>query len=258
MRRRRQKNTLLPKMLGLAVLVNAILLPILAQLGVFKGITGQRLTPVQLVQAPPPPPKPKERARRNRPHVVHHSQTARRAAPREASRSTEPKVRVVATPSTGTGNSGEGNSGITTSEGPTDGNSTVKPPNGPVTPPITPPVTPPPTPTPPVAPPPAPVAPPPPHIPVTTAPTVVQEVRPTIPADFAEEHLPVTFRAAFHVHLDGTATVEVLDSTGDKTLDRLALEAAQRWTFRPATEDGKPVDGGCLRLRVDFVPNDEG
>ena len=43
MARRRQKNNLLPKMIGIAVIVNAILLPILAQFGVFKGIHGQRL-----------------------------------------------------------------------------------------------------------------------------------------------------------------------------------------------------------------------
>ena len=83
MRRRRQKNTLLPKMLGLAVLVNAILLPILAQLGVFKGIRGQRLTPVQLVQAPPPPPKPKAQSRQAKPHVA---QRRTAAPPRRAAR----------------------------------------------------------------------------------------------------------------------------------------------------------------------------
>ena len=59
MRRRRQKNTLLPKMLGLAVLINAILLPILAQFGVFKSIGGRpRLTEVELVKVPLPEKRP--------------------------------------------------------------------------------------------------------------------------------------------------------------------------------------------------------
>ena len=36
MRRRRKKNTLLPKMIGLAVVINAVLLPLLARMGAFK------------------------------------------------------------------------------------------------------------------------------------------------------------------------------------------------------------------------------
>ena len=261
MRRRRQKNTLLPKMLGLAVLVNAILLPILAQLGVFKGMKGQRLTPVQLVQAPPPPPKPKT-PQRAKPHVVHH-QTARRAATRPtAPVPSGPKVRVVATSSTGTGGGGAGDSGITTSEGPTGGTPTLAPPPTPTAPTPAPnpapPPTPAPTPTPQPAPPPTPApAPPPPHVPVLIAASVVNRVEPQIPADFADENLPASFRAVFHVHADGKTTVEPSATTGDKTLDQLALDAARRWTFRPATEDGKPVDS-YLRLTVNFVSNSEG
>ncbi len=58
MSRRRKKNTLLPKMVGLAVVVNAVLLPLLAHFGAFKAIHGQRLTPVRLVSLPPPPKRP--------------------------------------------------------------------------------------------------------------------------------------------------------------------------------------------------------
>jgi len=87
--------------------------------------------------------------------------------------------------------------------------------------------------------------------------SVIDRVEPHLPADFADENLPATFRAVFHVHADGTVTVEPAASTGDKTLDQLALDAARRWTFRPATEDGRPVDS-YLRLTVNFVPSDEG
>ena len=35
------------------------------------------------------------------------------------------------------------------------------------------------------------------------------------------------------------------------TLDTLALKAVRRWTFRPATRGGQPVES-FLRLRVEF------
>ena len=59
MSRRRKKNTLLPKMIGIALLINAILLPILAQFGVFKSVGSRRtLTQVELVKLPPAEKKP--------------------------------------------------------------------------------------------------------------------------------------------------------------------------------------------------------
>ena len=88
MRRRRQKNTLLPKMLGLAVLINAILLPILAQFGVFKSIgRGQRLTPIELVKAPPPEKRPaRRRRRRSRWRRLSPPRRPPRAPPKPAAR----------------------------------------------------------------------------------------------------------------------------------------------------------------------------
>ena len=59
------------------------------------------------------------------------------------------------------------------------------------------------------------------------------------------------FRALFTVHADGTFDVEATQSTGAEFLDALVLDAARRWTFRPATCNGVPVQS-YLRLRVEF------
>jgi protein TonB len=59
------------------------------------------------------------------------------------------------------------------------------------------------------------------------------------------------FQAVFKVHADGTADVSLLKGTGNNALDKLALEAAKQWTFKPATVDGKAVES-YLRLRVNF------
>jgi protein TonB len=255
MRRRRQKNTLLPKMIGVAVLVNAVLLPILAQFGVFKGIKGgQHLTPVELVQAPPPPPKPKEQARKAHPHVARHAtpHAAPRAAQRIARADNTPKIHgLVAPPGPGGGDNG----GVTNIVPP----GTTLPPPGP-TPapaPTPPPPTPAPTPAPaPTPPPPTPTpAPPTPHVPVLIPAKVEHQVDPQMPADFTDQNLPTTFHAVFDVHPDGTATVSVDRGTGDKTLDDIALDAARQWRFEPATSDGKAVDS-YLRLTINFVPSD--
>ncbi len=257
MRRRRQKNTLLPKMIGLAVVINAILLPILAQLGVFKNIGGQKLTQVEIIKLPPPekrPAPPKKTAKKATPKIkaVGHKAAARPAASRRAP-SGPPPVRVVAQgPAAGAnGGNANGDAGITGSDsGP------AAPPVS--TPPVTaPPVTPPSPPIPAPAPPPPPPAPkpappvPPPAAPVVTAAVPVSEPKPAIPDDLRDSDLSTAFDALFTVHTDGTASVKMVSSTGNQMLDALALDAARRWTFRPATRGGQPVES-FLRLRVEF------
>jgi len=254
MRRRRQKNNLLPKMIGLAVLINAILLPILAQFGVFKNIGhGQRLTPIELVKAPPPekrPPPPKQVAKARPPgrKAAPRTASARRAAPGP------PPVRVVAAGGGAGGSGNGGDAGITTS----DDKTPIPPapsPGGaeqtaPAATPAPVPATPPPAPvTPPVPTKPAP--PPAPHVPVITAAAPVAQPRPAIPDDLRDADLNAAFEGLFTVRADGTATVKMVSSTGNPALDGLALDAARRWTFRPATRDGQPVES-YLRLRVEF------
>ncbi len=256
MRRRRQKNNLLPKMIGLAVLINAILLPILAQFGVFKSIGhGQRLTPIELVKAPPPEkrPAPPKKAKRQ---VAKAKPPGRKAAPRTiAARralSGPPPVKVVAAAGGAGASGGGGDTGITTSDSGTGTTPLPTPPTNTVTPPLPVPAPVPPTPVPVPAPVQAvPKPPPAPHIPLLTAAAPVAQPRPAIPDDLRDADLNADFEGLFTVRADGTATVKMVSSTGNPALDGLALDAAKRWTFRPATRDGQPVES-YLRLRVEF------
>ncbi|MDQ2688199.1 MAG: hypothetical protein M3Y28_10065, partial [Armatimonadota bacterium] len=109
--RRRQKSSLLPKMIGIAVLINAILLPILAQLGVFKAMRGQHLEPVKLVELPPEkkPPVPKKTPKKTPPrkrvaHPRRASKTASHPATARPSRPNPNQPKLVV----GTGGSGNG------------------------------------------------------------------------------------------------------------------------------------------------------
>ena len=255
MSRRRKKNTLLPKMIGIALLINAILLPILAQFGVFKSVGSRRtLTQVELVKLPPAekkPPVPKKTPKRiaAKPHpagrkAATHTSVARRTP------SGPPPVRVVAAGPAAGASSGAGDAGITGTQ------------TGPATPPVVPPTSPPPTPviTPPVPPlpeptPPAPKPVPAPlpvaHLPTLQAAVPLAQPHPEIPEDLRGLELNSIFEGVFTIHTDGTATVKTVSGTGNSVLDALALDAARRWKFRPATRDGEPVES-YLRLKVEF------
>ena len=255
MSRRRKKNTLLPKMIGIALLINAILLPILAQFGVFKSVGSRRtLTQVELVKLPPAekkPPVPKKTPKKiaAKPHpagrkAATHTSVARRTP------SGPPPVRVVAAGPAAGVSGGGGDAGITgTQTGPAIP-PVVPPTSPPPTPVITPPVPPLPEPTPPApkpVPAPLPVA----HLPTLQAAVPLAQPHPEIPEDLRGSELDSIFEGVFTIHTDGTATVKTVSGTGNSTLDALALDAARRWKFRPATRDGEPVES-YLRLKVEF------
>jgi protein TonB len=103
-------------------------------------------------------------------------------------------------------------------------------------------------------PPPAPVAPRPVAAPPAPAPT--PEPRSQASTDAAPEHSPAprypqeamrrgiggTARVRVDVSVDGDVdATELAESSGDRTLDRAALDAVRRWRFHPATRNGQPV-----------------
>ncbi|BDI34493.1 hypothetical protein CCAX7_65440 [Capsulimonas corticalis] len=257
MRRRKKEKPLLPKMIGVAVVIVAALLPLLAKLGAFKPNHGHRYDNVTLVKLPPVPkkPEPKKAPPKKKvaakPHPAGH--TASHAAPSHVARDTRnlPKVVASAAPA-GTG----GDSGVT-NDGTGQVGQVPQPtaaPAAPVTPAPAPPVEPTPAPTPPPAPAPAPTPPPapaPPPAPKIEPATVVSKTEPTIPDDLLDTDINTQFRAIFTIHADGSATVKTLESTGNDRLDALALEAARRWKFQPARKDGTPTES-YLRLTVEF------
>ena len=219
---------------------------------------GQRLTPIELVKAPPPEKRPAQPKKAKK--QVAKAKPAPKAAPRTAQArrapSGPPPVKVVAAPGGPNGSGGGGDTGITNfgqrSAGapppPILGEPTrcrPRPPRHRCRFPA-----PAPAPTPPPAAP-APAPPPAPHIPVLTAAAPVAQPRPAIPDELRDADLNAAFEGLFTVRADGTATVKMVSSTGNPTLDGLALDAARRWTFRPATQDGQPVES-YLRLRVEF------
>ncbi|MDQ2801095.1 MAG: energy transducer TonB [Armatimonadota bacterium] len=75
--------------------------------------------------------------------------------------------------------------------------------------------------------------------------------QPALPDDLTYDDIHGDFRALFTIHADGSTAVKMLSGTGNGRLDQLAMDAAKRWRFRPATVDGKPVDS-FTRLAIQF------
>jgi protein TonB len=101
------------------------------------------------------------------------------------------------------------------------------------------------------------VAPPPPSPPAPPAPAVTMEA--SVDNSFKSMHPPEYPREALAngitgtvilrvtVSADGEPTkVEVQKSSRDRSLDRAAIEAAQKWKFNPKEENGKRVEGVVL------------
>jgi protein TonB len=261
MRRRRQKNNLLPKMIGIAVIINAILLPILARLGVFKAKKGNAVMNVKLVELPPEkktvhkpaPPKKQAKAKTTTHRVATHAASAHLSRPNPNA----PKV-VTSTAPGGTGasvDSGSGAAGVVPQPPPSTGNGqggngqqqATAPPPATTPPPAAPPTTP--------APPPVTTPPPaPPHEPVLVQAEPLDQPKPQIPEDLQASFTSDATESClilFSIHSDGSATPKLVSGTGNSSLDDLAMQYAHKWTFRPATKDGAPVDS-YLRLRMEF------
>ena len=269
MRRRRQKNPLLMRIILISIGVHIVALPILAHFGAFKKIQ-EHFVQATMVVVPPPPDVPKQEVAKQKAveKRVTPAASKGKASAKQANRGggSHPHVATASGPGgddtgaaidPGSGKVGEvpkdtgpGNGKPTTEDQAvvkTETKSDAGPPVKAVTH---------------VDPPPPvivkqvqPIAPiPPPHEPILTEATPIddRQPQPTIPDELRADSLDTTVVVDVVVDTQGKAvTATISQSTGKRELDRLALETARQWRFKPATKDGTPVEGR-VRLHIEF------
>lgn len=110
---------------------------------------------------------------------------------------------------------------------------------------------------PPVAPPPPaapPSAPAPPKVADIQTPIPISQLAPRYPREALSRDIGGTVRVRATVAPDGRVErMEVAESSGNRYLDRAAMEAVRRWTFKPATRNGQPVSADVV-VPLDFKP----
>lgn len=261
MSRRRKKNPLLARIVGITVLLHVIALPIAAHFGAFDKLK-QRFGESRVTLVPlPKQEKEKEQAKEKKakPKVAKSQGKAvvKRGGPAKANPNRQ-KVVAVNNPKDNSTNDGptieqgtytkvgeipapKGDAGG--SKQPTNpGHENTAPPTTVVE-----------------ATKPAPVttlkvveAEKPKHVPVYAEPEQDYSPQPSIPDDLRNETLEKNFVVLFTVGPDGKPTsVKVTQSTGNAELDDIALKTAKQWRFKPATLDGAGVESK-VKLTIEF------
>ena len=105
----------------------------------------------------------------------------------------------------------------------------------------------------------APIAAPSPDLPATSGntsnPAAISQPAPTYPREALRRGVGGTVRVQVTVSPDGSVErMEVAESSGDRTLDRAAMEAVRRWRFKPAMRNGQPVSATVV-IPLDFTPS---
>jgi protein TonB len=77
-----------------------------------------------------------------------------------------------------------------------------------------------------------------------SAPRLLSSPAPRYPRDAQRRGLSGTVLLRIHVGADGEPqSVDLVQGSGARELDRAAVEAVRRWRFAPATRGGQPVEG---------------
>ena len=89
----------------------------------------------------------------------------------------------------------------------------------------------------------------------SSAPVPVSRPPPSYPREALRRGIGGTVRVKATIAPDGSvARMEVAESSGDRYLDRAAMEAVRRWRFAPAMRNGQPI-AATVMIPVDFAPN---
>jgi TonB family protein len=91
----------------------------------------------------------------------------------------------------------------------------------------------------------------PPPIALSHGPIVLYSPPPVIPPYLQNQELKTHVVIDFYVNSLGVANPRLVGSSGNEELDAIALETIKKWQFRPAEQEGKPIDSK-VRLRIVF------
>ena len=101
---------------------------------------------------------------------------------------------------------------------------------------------------------PPPIAAPPANATVSSDAVVQSAPTPRYPQDALRRGIGGTVNVVANVATDGSvANVALVEGSGNRDLDRAALEAVRRWQFKPATRNGQPV-ASEVRVPIVFSP----
>jgi protein TonB len=264
MARRRRKNPLLGRIVGITIVIHLIALPIAAHFGAFEKLKKQfgesRVVLVPLPKQAKDKEQAKEKKAKPKATKTAAKSVARKGGPVKADPNRQKVVAVNNPADNGTGDGPSITQGTQTDAGAIPpvktetagtktgtgtGTETTAPAKGPAE---APPAT-----LPPVVVPPKPVEPvKPKHVPVYAEPEQDYSPQPTIPDDLRGEAFDKNFVALFTIGPDGKPIdVKMTQSTGNSELDEIALKTAKQWKFKPATLDGTGV-GSKVKLTIEF------
>ncbi len=87
-----------------------------------------------------------------------------------------------------------------------------------------------------------------------TTPIAINRPSPNYPREALRRGLGGTVRVEVNVTADGRVErMDLAESSGDRFLDRAAMEAVRRWRFRPAMRNGQPV-AATVVVPLEFNP----
>lgn len=88
----------------------------------------------------------------------------------------------------------------------------------------------------------------------STLPSPIHAPAPRYPSDAMRQGAGGTVRVKISVAADGSvAQLDIVESSGNRSLDRAALETLRRWTFKPGTRNGQPIATNVV-VPITFSP----
>lgn len=79
----------------------------------------------------------------------------------------------------------------------------------------------------------------------------VSAPQPIIPSEMFEEGVKCSCTARFTILDSGKTKVNIVSSSGNHEVDCIALRTLQRWIFKPAMLNGKPVESK-RKIKIQF------